>query len=179
MSISKERWIATGDPRSGDEVYDDEGFEIEPLEHPFTVAERKANESVSVVPLEEVGDEPCACGHPRDCHANENVQPNCCECGCAGFTKESVCSECGDYLEPKTPEDRVYVALFNAHRECLEALTPADHAERVKKLVHAWQDAAWLKFEEDCKRSGMVASAYTAFKCGYRAGKFDYETEGR
>lgn len=29
MSISKERWIKTGDPRSGNEVYDDEGFEVE------------------------------------------------------------------------------------------------------------------------------------------------------
>jgi len=34
---------------------------------------------------------------------------------------------------------------------------------------------AWLAFEEDCKKVGMVASAYTAFKCGYYAGKFDYE----
>lgn len=35
--------------------------------------------------------------------------------------------------------------------------------------------AAWLAFDEDCKKVGMVASAYTAFKCGYYAGKFDYE----
>jgi hypothetical protein len=84
MSISKERWIATGDPRSGFEVYDDEGNEqycslcgegLKSLESDF---------------CKDCGDEPCACGHPRDCHANENVQPNCCECGCSGFTKESV-----------------------------------------------------------------------------------------
>lgn len=33
--------------------------------------------------------------------------------------------------------------------------------------------AAWFKFEEHCKKVGIIASAYTAFKCGYSAGEFD------
>ena len=72
MSISKQRWIKTGDPRSGDEVYDDEGNEI-------------------------------------------------------------TCTECGDALEGKTPNERLVHALLGCHQHCLEAMTPEDHAEYIRK----------------------------------------------
>ena len=32
----------------------------------------------------------CACGHAECGHADENVQPNCSDCRCAGFREQST-----------------------------------------------------------------------------------------
>lgn len=54
---------------------------------------------------------------------------------------------------------------------------PCDECYREGLKTGEKASKAWFEFEIHCKKVGIVASAYTAFQCGYNAGKFDYEQQ--
>lgn len=70
----------------------------------------------AAVPVQDAPDDydPCKCGHPRDFHADENAQPNCCECRCDGFI-----------LDIENLRDDALVAVRDVRRCLQESVRPA------------------------------------------------------